>query len=60
MGGGDSGPTDAQKRAEARREEEIAELGRQEDKRKAAAMRKRRGRASLISGSEQGIQETLG
>ena len=44
--------------------DELASLKSQEEKRTAAALKKKRGRASLISGSERGIdqgkQETLG
>ena len=46
--------------AETRQEKELATLTKQEDSRKKAADRKRRGRASLISGSETGTQDTLG
>lgn len=57
------GPTPAQQRAEKRKEEELALLESQETQRKRALGRKRRGRASLISGAETGIQDrsdTLG
>ena len=49
---------------EKKQEDELAALRTQEEKRTAAALKKKRGRASLISGSERGIdqgkQETLG
>ena len=51
----DSGPTDAQKRAEVRKEEELTLLRAQEKQRIQAAGRKKRGRASLISGSATGL-----
>ena len=53
--GSDSGPTDAQKRADVRKEEELTLLRAQEQQRIKAAGRKRRGRASLISGSATGL-----
>lgn len=54
------GPTDAQRRAEVRQEEEYQKLSRIENQRIAAAGRKGRGRASLISGSEQGVTDGIG
>ena len=50
-------PSQFQKDAEARQTAELATLKDQEGKRKAAAGRKSRGRASLISGSELGSEE---
>ena len=40
--------------------DEIKRLKAEEDQRKAALTRGQRGRASLISGAETGIKETLG
>ena len=54
-----SGPTEAQHRAEARKEEELALLESQESQRKRALGRRKRGRASLISGAATGIQEEI-
>ncbi len=54
------GPSDAQKRAEVRKEEELSILKTQEAQRVNAANRKKRGRASLISGAETGLRDTLG
>lgn len=59
MGSKSQGPTDAQVRAEKRKEEELALLSSQEEQRKRALGRKKRGRASLISGEAAGIQEGL-
>jgi len=52
-----SGPTDIQRRTERRQLEEITKLEGIEAKKTAAAGRRTRGRASLISGSERGIVE---
>jgi len=48
-------------KADARQSAEIKKLDKQEAQRVSALKRKRRGRASLISGSETGVKsETLG
>lgn len=52
-----AGPTTP---AEVRQEAELEKVTKQEKKRKDAMKRKRGGRASLISGAEVGLQETLG
>jgi hypothetical protein len=57
MGRKAPGPTEAQVKAEKRKEEELALLEAQEAQRKRALGRRRRGRASLISGLSTGIQE---
>jgi len=60
---GKSTETEAQRQAAARQEEELAKLKGIEAKKVAAAQRRTRGRASLISGAEtgvQGTQDTLG
>jgi len=60
LGGGNK-KTQAQVDAEKRQSEEAAKLKNQEEKRIAAAGRKRQGRASLISGAETGVKsDTLG
>ena len=48
------------KAAQRRQEEELAKLKKEEDSRVAALKRSRRGRASLISGEEGGVRDTLG
>jgi len=48
------------KEAKRRQAEELARVTAQEEKRKLATARSRRGRASLISGEETGISTTLG
>lgn len=53
-------PTAAQKKAEAASLAESERLDKEVAARKAATARKRRGRASLISGEETGIKSTLG
>jgi hypothetical protein len=58
-GKGASGPS-AQIEAEAAQTKELADLQLKEDARAAAMGRSRRGRASLLSGEETGIKETLG
>ena len=55
--GSKSGPTDAQIRADVRKEAELKTLGAQEQKRIQAAGRQKRGRSSLISGNQRGIVE---
>ena len=50
----------SQVKAEKHQTAEIARLTKKEDSMKAAMGRKRRGRASLISGDERGIKNTLG
>lgn len=57
MGKKDPGPSIQQRRAETRKEEEITLLKDQEEQRIKALKRKRRGRATLISGAETGILE---
>lgn len=52
-----SGPTDIQRRTERRQQAELTKLQGIETKKTAAAARRTRGRASLISGSERGIVE---
>jgi hypothetical protein len=59
MGSRRPGPSAAQQRAEERKEKELALLETQEAQRKRALGRRRRGRASLISGAATGIQEGL-
>lgn len=60
LGGGNK-KSQAQVDAEKRQADEAAKLKNQEEKRIAAAGRKRQGRASLISGAETGERsETLG
>ena len=54
------GPTAAQLQAEQAQASELTKLKGQEDQRTAAAARKKRGRASLISGAETGLSDTLG
>jgi len=46
--------------AEQRQKDELAKLKSEEESRTNALKRKRRGRASLISGEETGLSETLG
>lgn len=58
LGGGAKPKVD--KEAQARQKAELDRLKSQEDQKKAAALRKRKGRASLISGSEEGLSDTLG
>ena len=58
FGGG--GETTAQKRAGLVQQEEIKRLKKIEAQKVSAASRKRSGRASLISGSETGLKDTLG
>jgi hypothetical protein len=50
----------SQVKAEAHQSAEIDRLTKKEDSMKAALGRRRRGRASLISGDERGITSTLG
>jgi len=58
--GGSSGPSAAQVTAEKAQVKELADLTKKEDSRVAAMSRKRRGRASLITGDETGLKQTLG
>jgi len=58
--GGSSGQSAAQRRLEAAQIKELADLEKKEDSRVAAMSRRRRGRASLISGDEAGLKKTLG
>jgi len=64
LSGGPKGPSKAERAAKAaadkRQADELAKLTREEDQRTAAASRKKRGRASLISGEETGLSDTLG
>ncbi len=55
-----SGPSKAQIEAEAAQTIELKNLQLKEDARAAAMGRSRRGRASLLSGEETGMKETLG
>jgi hypothetical protein len=59
-GKGASGPSAAQIAAEEAQTKELADLQTKENARVEAMGRKRRGRASLISGEETGMKETLG
>jgi hypothetical protein len=59
-GKGASGPSAAQIEAEAAQTIELKNLQLKEDARAAAMGRSRRGRASLLSGEETGMKETLG
>ena len=59
-GGSAPAPTPYQVKAEKRQSAELDRLTKKEDSMKAAMKRKRRGRASLISGDERGIKNTLG
>ena len=52
--------SEAQVKAEQAQVAELDRLTKKEDAMKAAASRRRRGRASLISGEETGIKTTLG
>lgn len=54
------GPSQAELDAQAAQQEELASLKKKEDARIAAMGRARRGRASLISGTETGMKQTLG
>jgi len=59
-GKGASGPSEAEIRAQKAQEQELSSLQAKEDSRMAAMNRKKRGRASLISGTEEGTTSTLG
>ena len=59
-GKGASSPSKAQIEAEEAQSKELADLKLKEDARAAAMGRSRRGRASLLSGEETGMKETLG
>lgn len=59
-GGKPKGPSAAQVAAEKRQADELIKLKKQEDSRIKAASRKKQGRASLISGEETGLSDTLG
>jgi len=52
--------SDEQLEAERHQSDEIKRLKTEESARKSALVRKQGGRASLISGSERGVKETLG
>jgi len=58
------GPSAAERKASAdaakRQADELSKLQSEEESRKKAAQRKKRGRASLISGEETGLTDTLG
>ena len=55
-GKGASGPSKAETKAAAAQEKELASLQLKEDARTKAMGRKKRGRASLLSGEETGIK----
>ena len=61
-GGGGSAPakSDYQVKAEEHQSAELDRLTKKEDSMRSAMKRRRRGRASLISGDERGIKNTLG
>ena len=59
-GGKGAGQTKAQKEAQEAQDKELADLTAKEEARTAAVGRKRRGRASLISGTEEGLKKNLG
>ena len=59
-GGKGASTSAAQVAAEEAQVKELASLTKKEDSRVAATSRKRRGRASLISGDETGLKKTLG
>ena len=59
-GKGARSPSKAQLDAEAAQTKELENLQLKEDARAAAMGRSRRGRASLLSGEETGMKETLG
>lgn len=59
-GKGASGPSAAQIEAEEAQKKELADLTMKEEARTKAMGRKRRGRASLLSGEETGLKQTLG
>ena len=54
-----SGPSEAEVAAQKAQEKELADLQAKEDARVAAMGRRKRGRASLISGSESGDESGL-
>lgn len=56
----DKGPTAEQRRMMAEQKKEMERLKAEEEKRKDALKRARMGRASLISGDERGVKDTLG
>jgi hypothetical protein len=59
--GGSKGPSQAELDAQAAQQKELADLKSQEESKKAAAKRRRKGRASLVATSETGIKsDTLG
>ena len=53
-------PSKAQVEAEEAQKKELADLTAKEEARTAAMGRKRRGRASLLTGTEEGMKESLG
>ena len=62
-GKGAKGPSDAEIQAQEQQKRELADLSRKEDARVKAMGRKKRGRASLLSGAETGapkLKESLG
>lgn len=58
--GGSVGPTAAQLAAEEAQAKELEDLQAKEDARVEAMSRSRRGRASLLTGEETGMKDTLG
>jgi hypothetical protein len=61
-GGAPAAPAKSQAQidAEKAQEQELADLKAKEESRTAAMARKRRGRASLLTGDETGMKQTLG
>ena len=59
-GKGSKGPSAAEKEAAAAQKKELADLTAKEESRVKAMGRKRRGRASLLSGDEGGMKQSLG
>jgi len=60
FGGKPKGPSAAELEAQKAQKQELADLKVKEDARTKALKRKKRGRASLISGAETGEKELLG
>jgi hypothetical protein len=58
--GGQKGPSKAQVEAEKAQAKELKDLQAKEDARVKAMDRKRQGRASLLSGDETGLKDSLG
>lgn len=59
-GKGSKGPSAAEIAAQKAQEKELADLQAKEDARSKAMLRARQGRASLLSGEETGMKQTLG